>query len=259
MPIISTALRATAIPPIPAARIWSDRYDGCAGALIDLTQAVPGYPPHPMLLQKLAEAAADPANARYGPIDGAPVLRRALAQAMSEHYGTAIGAPDIAITAGGNLAFTMAATVAAGPGEAVMLPAPWYFNHQMALAMHGIDAVPLPCDADGGFLPDVSRAAALLHDRVRAIALISPNNPTGAIYPPSLIDQFYALCRSRGLWLILDETYRDFLPRPPAQPPRNGDRLEAFAIAVPRAPCAPKPVAAPSVPSPPAAPSATSC
>jgi aspartate/methionine/tyrosine aminotransferase len=69
-------------------------------------------------------------------------------------------ADDVAIAAGGNLAFTMAMTVLAGEGEAVLLPAPWYFNHRMALAMLGITAIPLPCRAEDGFVPDPDRAAA---------------------------------------------------------------------------------------------------
>jgi aspartate/methionine/tyrosine aminotransferase len=203
----------TAAPPIPAARVWADRYDGRAGEPIDLTQAVPGYPPHAQLLQRLAEAAGTATAAGYGAIEGDAGLRVALAEDVSRVYGADVGAEDVAITAGCNLAFGMAATVAAGPGDAVMLPAPWYFNHHMALTMHGIDAVPLPCLAEEGFIPAPDRAEALLHDRVRAVVLISPNNPTGAVYPPETLARFAELCRRRGLWLILDETYRDFLPR----------------------------------------------
>jgi aspartate/methionine/tyrosine aminotransferase len=50
--------------------------------------------------------------------------------------------------------------------------------------------------------------------------LVSPNNPTGAIYPPATIEAFAALCRDRGLWLVLDETYRDFLPEERCPPHR---------------------------------------
>ncbi len=215
MPILSPRLRATAAPPIPAARSWADRYDGRAGPEIDLTQAVPGYPPHPEMLRRLAEAAGTHAAAGYGAIEGDAGLRDAFARDVSDRYGASVEPRDVAITAGCNLAFSMAITVAAAPGDAVMLPTPWYFNHHMALTMHGIDAVPLPCDAADGFIPDPERAAALLHDRVRAIVLISPNNPTGAVYPPEIIAQLAALCRRRRLWLILDETYRDFLAGAP--------------------------------------------
>jgi aspartate/methionine/tyrosine aminotransferase len=82
----------------------------------------------------------------------------------------------------------------------------------MALTMRGVAAVPLPCRAEDGFVPDPGRAAALLTPAVRAIVLVSPNNPTGAVYPPEVIAAFARLARDRGLWLVLDETYRDFLP-----------------------------------------------
>ncbi len=215
---ISPRLRATGAPPIPAARAWAAAYDGRAGAEIDLTQAVPGYPPHPEMLERLAAAAGTRAAAGYGAIEGDAGLREALAADMSGFYRAAIDPARVAITAGCNLAFAMAATAAAAPGEAVMLPAPWYFNHHMALTMHGIDTVPLPCAAADGFIPDPDRAAALLTPNVRAIVLVSPNNPTGAIYPAATIARFAELCRARGLWLILDETYRDFLPEQSVPP-----------------------------------------
>jgi len=215
---ISPRVRATGAPPIPAARAWAARYDGRAGPEIDLTQAVPGYPPHPAMLDHLAAAAGTRAAAGYGPIEGDTGLREALAADMSGFYGAAIRPDHVSITAGCNLAFAMAATVAAAPGEAVMLPAPWYFNHHMALTMHGIATVPLPCRPEDGFVPDPAMAETLLTPQVRAIVLVSPNNPTGAIYPAATIARFAELCRTRGLWFILDETYRDFLPEQSVPP-----------------------------------------
>ncbi|MBW8269966.1 aminotransferase [Caldovatus aquaticus] len=217
---LSPRIRATDAPPIPAARAWAARYAGAAGPLLDLTQAVPGYPPHPDLLLRLAAAAGDRASAGYGPIDGEPALREALAADIARTYAAPVTAADVAITAGGNLAFTMAMAVLAGEGEAVLLPTPWYFNHRMALSLLGIAAIPLPCRAEDGFLPDPGRAAALLREapRVRAVVLVTPNNPTGAAYPPEVIARFAALCRDHRAWLVLDETYRDFLPEPAGPP-----------------------------------------
>ena len=211
-PRAAAAISATDAPPIPAARAWAARYGGQAGPAIDLTQAVPGYPPHPELLARLGEAASGLAAAGYGPIMGDDALREALAADIAATYRGDVGAADVAITAGCNLAFAMTMATVAGPGDAVMLPAPWYFNHRMALSMQGIAAVPLPCRAEHGFVPDPAEAAALLDPRVRAIVLVTPNNPTGAVYPPAVIARFAELARERGLWLIIDETYRDFLP-----------------------------------------------
>ncbi|MBK1657412.1 aminotransferase [Paracraurococcus ruber] len=216
---------ATALPPppIPACRAWAAGYGGARGPLLDLTQSVPGVAPPQDLLQRLAAAAADPATAGYGPLEGEAPLRAALAAEMRGIYGGDIAADDLRITAGANIGFTLAMSVLTAPGDAVLIPAPWFFNHRMALALRGVEAVPLPCRAEDGFLPDPERAAALLGPRVRAILLVTPNNPTGAAIPAALLGRFAELCRARGLWLVLDETYRDFLPDPlPA-----GGRAEA--------------------------------
>ncbi len=218
---LSPRIRETGAPPIPSARAWAARYDGRAGRVLDLTQAVPGYPPHPELLARLAEAGGSPAAAGYGPIAGDPRLREALAADMTGFYGAPVSAEDVAITAGCNLAFTMVMTALCGTGDAVLLPTPWYFNHQMALTMLGARPVPLPCLAEDGFLPDSARVAALMREvRPRALVLVTPNNPTGAVAPPELIHELAALCRAHGVWLVLDETYRDFLPAEQSPPHR---------------------------------------
>lgn len=212
LPPLSPRIHATFAAPIPQAKAWALRYDGRAGPTIDLTQAVPGYPTHPDLAARLAEGAASATQARYGTIDGDEALRAALAAEINRIYAGDVTPGEIAITAGANLAFTMAIATLCGQGDEVMLPVPWYFNNAMALTMQGLTPLPLPCRAEDGFVPDPERAAALLTPRTRAIVLVSPNNPTGAVYPPETIARFAALARARGLWLIVDESYRDFLP-----------------------------------------------
>ncbi len=219
MPVFPQRIRAVAAPAIPTARAWAASYRGQAGPVIDVTQAVPGYPAHPDLLNRISVAAR---TTVYGDITGDIELRAALAADLRACYGTAIETADVAITAGCNLAFTMAMTALAGTGDAVMLPAPWYFNHHMALTMLGIEPVALPCRPEQGFVPDPAEAAKLITPTTRAIVLVTPNNPTGAIYPPETIAAFAELCRARGLFLVLDETYRDFLP--------NGRPHEVFAL-----------------------------
>ena len=220
LPPLSPRIRDTFAAPIPTAKAWATRYDGRAGPTIDLTQAVPGYPTHPDLAARLAEGALSPIQARYGTIDGDEALRTALAADINRVYAADLDASDVAITAGANLAFTMAMTVLCGVGDQVMLPVPWYFNNAMALTMQGLEPLPLPCLAEDGFIPDPDRAAALMTPRTRVVVLISPNNPTGAVYPPAVIARFAALCRERGVWLIVDESYRDFLPET-ALPPHT--------------------------------------
>jgi aspartate/methionine/tyrosine aminotransferase len=211
LPRFAPTILATPEPPIPAARAWATRYDGRRGPPLDLTQAVPGYPPPDALLERLGAAAASRDTAGYGPIAGDPALREALAADAAGFYATRIAPEEVAITAGANLAFAMAMKVIAAPGDNVLVPTPWYFNHAMALGMAGIEARPLPCRAEDGFVPDPARAAALIDARTRVLLLVTPNNPTGAIYPRGTIAAFADLCARRDLWLVLDETYRDFL------------------------------------------------
>ena len=215
---LSPRIQATAEPAIPAARAWAARYAGQAGPAVDLTQAVPGYPPHPALLEQLSRAAGDARLAGYGPIDGDPALRAALAADITRFYGAPLEAADVAISAGGNLAFSMVMAVICGQGDKVALPTPWYFNHQMALTMLGAEVLPLPCVAEQGFVPSAAEARALLAAGARALVLVTPNNPTGAVYPPALIAELAEACREASAWLVIDETYRDFLAESQSPP-----------------------------------------
>jgi aspartate/methionine/tyrosine aminotransferase len=202
----------TATPPIPQAQGWARAYDGKAGPLIDLSQAVPGSPPPAALLEKLSGAAASADATRYGAITGDMALREAYAAEISRIYGGAISPQETLITSGCNQAYVVTMMALARAGDNVLLPTPWYFNHEMTLTMLGVEPRPLPCDPAAGFVPDVADAERLIDARTRAIVLVTPNNPTGAVYPPATIAAFAELCARRGLWLVLDETYRDFLP-----------------------------------------------
>ncbi len=208
----SPLVTAVAAPPVPAAARWKADYDGRLGPAIDLAQAVPGVPPPEALLERLAAAARDPANAGYGPIVGDLALRSALASDMAAVYGASLETDDIVITPGCNQAFVVAVMALATRDHSVIVPTPWYFSHAMALGVLGVRAVPLPCRAEAGFVPSVDDARRLIDDSTRAILLITPNNPTGATYPPGVIAAFADLAREVGVALLLDETYRDFLP-----------------------------------------------
>lgn len=212
LPALNPLVRDVGSPPIPEALAWLSDYDGRHGPPILLSQAAPGAPPPQDLLDRLAQAAASPEATRYGPILGDDVLREAYAADVRAVYGGDAGPGEVMITAGCNQAYTLAVMTLAQAGDSIILPTPWYFNHAMMLSMLGIAARPLPCRAERGFVPDPAEAEALIDATTRALVLVTPNNPTGAVYPPDVIEAFADLCRRRGITLVLDETYRDFLP-----------------------------------------------
>lgn len=211
---INPAIDSVASPPIGEAESWLPAATASRGEPpLDLAQAVPNYDPAPELLEYLSAAVKDPATAFYTPILGLGPLREALAAALSAEYGAKVGSGETAITTGCNHAFCMATAAVAGSGDEVILPEPFYFNHDMWFTMQGIRMVPLPCRArDEGMVPDPEEAEKLITSRTRAIALVTPNNPTGTIYSNARLTAFYRLAERHGLALIVDETYKDFRP-----------------------------------------------
>ncbi len=212
-PAINQNVANLSAPPVAVVQDWISSYDGRHGPLIDLSQAVPGYPPHPDLAAAIGRAAADAGSHNYGFIEGEPALRDAYAAHLSALYAADISADHTMITSGCNQAFITAALTIAGPGDKVLMTNPCYFNHEATLKMLGITTGYIDVSATDGFIPTPDAVAAAITPDVRAVALVNPNNPTGAIIPADTLAAIMDVCRARGIILILDETYRDFLPR----------------------------------------------
>lgn len=207
---LNPALCATTAPPVMEARRWLDGATFPADRpLINVSQAAPVDAPPEGLRKALADAALNTAEAHlYGPVLGMPALRAEIATQWSAAYGGQVDAAQVAITQGCNQAFCATMAALAAPGDEVILPTPWYFNHKMWLDMAGVVTVPLPTGAR--LIPDPAAAAALITPRTRAIVLVSPNNPSGVEYPAEVMRGFYDLAQARGIALVVDETYRDF-------------------------------------------------
>ena len=206
------AVDGLAAPAIPTVLSWIDTYANQCGPLIDLSQAVPGYPPHSSLLADIASLAGDLSLAKYGEIEGETLLREAFAIYQSEQLHTSITADNVQITAGCNQAFVAVLMALAGAGDRVLLTTPYFFNNEAAVKMLGLEPRFVTCQPEDGFAPDPD-AVALAIDKhgCRVVALISPNNPTGAVYSGETLAAIQAICRERGVWLVLDETYSDFI------------------------------------------------
>jgi aspartate/methionine/tyrosine aminotransferase len=94
------------------------------------------------------------------------------------------------------------------PGDEVILPSPYYFNHEMAIVIAGGRAVAVPTQRD--YQLDVQAVADAITPRTRAVVTVSPNNPTGAVYSAESLRAVNALCGDRGLFHIHDEAYEYF-------------------------------------------------
>ena len=152
----------------------------------------------------LAAGAAE--RDRYGPVAGDPALRVRLSQWLETEHNLDLSSSELLITAGSNMAFNAIAQVLLDPGDELLLPVPYYFNHAMAIRLAG--GIPVPVAA--GVVPDPEQLAAAITPRTRGIVTISPNNPSGAVFPPAVLEAINQLCATRGLLHISDEAYALF-------------------------------------------------
>ncbi len=207
----NTNLVNTISPPVMDARRWLQETPiETNQELLNLSQAAPVDPPPDDLLNHMAESIKmNPASNIYGPVLGNPELREEIAARWSILYQGEINPSQVAITSGCNQAFAATVATLAEPGDSVLIAAPWYFNHKMWLDMMGINTTVLTLEKD--LQPNIERARKLISKDLKAISLISPNNPCGTEYSKETIWEFYQLAKENNLTLIVDETYRDFL------------------------------------------------
>jgi aspartate/methionine/tyrosine aminotransferase len=185
--------------------------------LLDLSQAAPSYPTAPEIASRIAEVARSPGGGRYAPPPGLPELNQAFASELSADYRAAVEPSQVLPTGGCNQAFCVVASTLTQPGDEVIVPLPYYFNHDMWLKLDGVRPVYL--EPGPGLVPDPEHAARLLSQRTAAIVLVTPGNPTGVTIPAEVIGQFYDLAAERDLALVVDETYRNF--RSTTEPPHR--------------------------------------
>ena len=199
-------------PPVLEVKNWLSNPDlQPSKPLIDVSQAAPTEPPPEKMLEFMAnKILCDNAVNTYGPVLGLDELRESLASKWSRQYQGKVSKENVAITSGCNQAFCASISSFTSENDEVIIPTPWYFNHHMWLQMAGVKSIPL--DTDANMNPILEKAEALITDRTRAIVLVSPNNPSGAIYSNQLLQKFFDLCKSNQIRLIIDETYKDFHP-----------------------------------------------
>ena len=202
----SRRLAAVQPPVIPIVGRWIAETPGT----ISLGQGIVSYGPPPRVIESARSFGSTLGDHRYGPVEGLPPLVAAIEKKLAAENGMVTRPVSrVMVTAGGNQAFVNAVLAVTDPGDEVVLPAPYYFNHEMAIVIAG--AVPVGVGTTSDYQLDVDALAAAVTPRTRAIVTVSPNNPTGAVYPEAALRQVSALCRDRGLFHIHDEAYEYFI------------------------------------------------
>jgi aspartate/methionine/tyrosine aminotransferase len=201
----SHRLAAVQAPVIPIVGRWTAETPGT----ISLGQGVVSYGPPAEAVEAARRFGGSLADHRYGPVEGLPTLVQALeAKLEAENRMRVRPRSRVLVTAGGNQAFMNAVLAVTDPGDEIILPTPYYFNHEMAIVMAGARTVRVATGAS--YQLDLPRIERAISSRTRAIVTVSPNNPTGAVYPEDALRALNALCRVRGIFHIHDEAYEYF-------------------------------------------------
>jgi alanine-synthesizing transaminase len=173
------------------------------------------HTPEP-LVEAVARALGEGRNG-YVPSPGIAEAREAVAADWSARGFPA--EPDrVLITGGTSEGIELALTALVNPGDAVLVPMPTYPLYTAVLAKIGAEAQYYRKDPGNGWLPDLDHIEALVTPRTRALVIIDPNNPTGAVYPESMRRALIALAERHGLTVLADEVYGDLAYDGPVPP-----------------------------------------
>jgi alanine-synthesizing transaminase len=127
-------------------------------------------------------------------------------------------ADRVLITSGASEGIDLALSALANPDDDVLVPVPTYPLYTAVLAKLGVRARPYRCDPERGWVPDLQQIRDLAGPRTRALVLINPNNPSGAIYPEPLLRGLIELAEERGLCILADEVYAELAYDGPVPP-----------------------------------------
>ena len=179
--------------------------------VISLGQALPGLAPPRTALVAARRALDRPETHVYSPDAGRPELQRAVARWIARHDGFTVD-PDtqIVVSAGANQALMLALQCVVDAGERVLLPSPYFMNHEMAVRL--VDAVPVevPTSAQEGWVITARRLFQGPGRNARAAIITTPSNPTGAVVPDIELRRIQRECARHGMHLIVDRTYAGF-------------------------------------------------
>jgi aspartate/methionine/tyrosine aminotransferase len=176
---------------------------------ISLGQGVVHYGPPPAAVEAIRVALRDPSTHEYNDGAGLPELLDAVRRKLSTDNGIDVSRGSrVMVTAGANMAFFHAVLAITSPGDEIILPVPFYFNHEMAIEMAGCRVVRVA--TDDRYQLDLEAIGRAITPRTRAIVTISPNNPSGAVLSETSLRAVNDLCRERGMYHLSDEPYEYF-------------------------------------------------
>ncbi|MCK5685053.1 pyridoxal phosphate-dependent aminotransferase [bacterium] len=179
---------------------------------IDLSQAVPSYPPPDVIIESIKQKLNDLGSHIYTPDPGRLDFREALCEKFKKKNNISTKVENIIVTAGANQAYLMTLMTFLNPGDEVILLTPYYFNHHMSVCAVGGIPVEIELDSEKKFQLDIDQIQSRITSRTKAITIVTPSNPTGVVITEIELRKLAEVIKERDIMIISDETYEYFTP-----------------------------------------------
>ncbi len=178
--------------------------------LVDFGAGEPDFPT-PAHIKRAALQALDENFTRYTATGGIAPLKDAICQAHDRNFSSGYAREEVLVTCGGKHALFNAISALVEHGDEVILPAPYWVSFHDQITYAGGIPVVVATEEEAGFTLGLQAVTARLTPRTRIILLNSPANPSGAVFAPELFRALLEICRERGIWLLSDECYSQFV------------------------------------------------
>ncbi len=206
MPQLSDALKALKASATVAFNTKATELKRSGVDVVAMTAGEPDFQP-PEHVIAAAHEAIDKGLSKYTPAEGSTELREAVAGKFKRENGLEYSAGQITVGTGGKQVLYNGFMAVLNPGDEVIIPAPYWVSYPAQVQLAGGVSVPVMTRPADGFIPTVEAIEAAITPRTRVIVLNSPSNPTGAVYPPSIIEGIAELAKRHDLWLFSDDLY----------------------------------------------------
>lgn len=208
VPTVNLSARADRLKPSPTLGMTA-RAKAMASQGLDVVSFAAGEPdfPTPEPIRRAAIEALEKGFTKYVPSRGIPALQAALVEKCQRENGFTTAPDQIVVSTGAKQSLFNAMQVLVGPGDEVLLFAPYWMTYADQAMLAGADINVVHTRFEDGFVPDPDAFKAAITPRTRVVVINSPCNPTGAMIPDDVLTQIVHIALEHGLWIITDEIY----------------------------------------------------
>ena len=161
----------------------------------------------PEHIREAAKRAIDGGAHRYTHVTGTPELRKAIAAHSAARRGVPCGPEQVVASVGAKHALFNLALALYGPGDEVIIPAPYWVSYPEQVRIVGAEPVIVDTLEEQGWLLGAAALERALTPRTKAVILCTPSNPTGSAYSEPGLRDLLTVLERHDCWLILDEIY----------------------------------------------------